>query len=25
LADEGIKNSGPFTEIYRRLRAEAEK
>jgi len=25
LADEGIKNSGQFTEIYRRLRAEAEK
>jgi tetratricopeptide (TPR) repeat protein len=25
LADDGIKNSGPFAEIYRRLRAEAEK
>jgi hypothetical protein len=25
LADEGIKNSGPFAEVYRRLRAEVEK
>ena len=25
LADDGIKNSGQFAEIYRRLRAEAEK
>jgi tetratricopeptide (TPR) repeat protein len=25
LADDGIKNSGPFAEIYRRLRTEAEK
>jgi hypothetical protein len=25
LADDGIKNSGQFADIYRRLRAEAEK
>lgn len=25
LADDGIKNSGPFAEVYRRLRAEAEQ
>ena len=25
LADEGIKNSGQFADLYRRLRAEAEK
>ena len=25
LADDGIKNSGQFAEVYRRLRAEAEK
>lgn len=25
LADDGIKNSGPFAEIYRRLREEVEK
>jgi len=25
LADDGIKNSGQFAEIYRRLRAEAAR
>jgi hypothetical protein len=24
LADDGIKNSGQFAEVYRRLREEAE-